>query len=127
MLMAVMMRFFHLALMMMTLAGLIGQSSAMATTPMAHASPFDQALNVSMGGMDCAHMLMTPRQDQAPCRKISLHCMAAMGCSPLAMTLSDVRTSDAHSVEPTKTTPRPVVRLAGRSYGPEPDPPSFLI
>ena len=122
-----MMRFFHLAFMLMTLAGLIGQSSAMATTPMAHASPSDQRLNLSMSGMDCAHMPMKPGQDQAPCKKISLRCMAAMGCSPLAMTLPDVRTPNAHSVEPTETTPRPVVRLAGRSYGPDPDPPSFLI
>ncbi|WP_294003068.1 hypothetical protein [Sphingomonas sp.] len=122
-----MFRLFHLGLLIMTLIGLIGQSSAMAMAQAAPASRHAYAVNSWAAGMDCAQMPMAPGRNKGPCKQISLQCIAAMGCSPLALTVPDVRNAEAQSVEPSKTTPSAVARLAGRSYGPEPDPPTFLI
>lgn len=122
-----MIRLLRLGLLVVALTGLIGQSSAIA---MAKAAPVVRDIDTSnspQAGMDCTHMPIIPGQDQAPCKRMSLQCIAAMGCSSLAVTLTDVQTSEAHSLESGEITPRAVTRLKSRSYAPEPDPPSFLI
>ncbi len=126
-----MIRLFHIVLLIVALTGLIGQSSAMAMAMgMAQAAPASRdadSVNSWTAGMDCRHKTRAPSRDEVPCKTISLQCIAAMGCSPLALTLPEVRNAEPQSVEPSETTPRAVARLTGRSYGPEPDPPSFLI
>ncbi len=120
-------RLFHLGLLIMALIGLIGQSSAMAMAQAAPASRHGDAVNSRTAEMDCAQMPMTPGRNKGPCEQISLQCIVAMGCSPLALTVPDVQNAEVRSVEPYETPSLAVARLTGRSYGPEPDPPSFLI
>jgi hypothetical protein len=51
--------------------------------------------------------------------------MAAMGCAPLALVELVDRSIPFVSIERLKSALPLVARLRGRSYGPEPDPPSF--
>ena len=117
-------RTLYLGLLLMALLGLIGQSGAMAMAP----APMDAgSMQASIAGMNCVNNANAPAPGKAPCKTMTMQCIAAMGCAPLAL------------VEPVGPSTLPVViarvksalplaaRLWGRSYGPEPDPPSFLI
>lgn len=112
----------------MALLGVIGQSTAMAMAPArVMASPNSDMMAASMAGMDCQDMSGAPSNDTAPCKKITLQCIAAMGCSPVAFTASAIQATEALPIE-RETSRAPLVsRLHSRSYGPEPEPPAFLI
>lgn len=117
-------RFLRLLLLTFAMVGLAGQSTAMAMAPLM-ASP--AAKQATMAGMDCKDMAATPSSDGAPCKKLTWQCIAAMGClSAAALEPAMIATADRlatrGSHDPSDATP-----LAGRSFGPEPDPPSFLI
>lgn len=125
-------RFLHICLLLTALLGLIGQSTAMAmaptrTTAVMTSGSMNGSTQASMEGLNCMDMANAPPPGKAPCKNVTLQCMAAMGCSPLAFTLPVIRALDPQRVEPIKTARPAVTRLNGRSYGPEPDPPSFLI
>lgn len=77
--------------------------------------------------MNCSEMSIPGSPKKAPCKGMTLQCIAQMGCTAPA------------ALEPTMFSPREHVqdrlshqltqsaRLVGRSYGPLPDPPSILI
>lgn len=121
-------RLLHISLLLMALLGLIGQSTAMAMTPARAAAMLTQAApQIEMAGMDCMDMADTPVPAKLPCKKITLQCMAAMGCTPLVMIETMGSSTPQRMATRDKSAIPVAARLWGRSYGPEPDPPSFLI
>ena len=117
-------RLFHICLLLAALGGLIGQSTAMAMVP----APIGTgSLQASMAGMDCMDMANSPAPGKTPCKTMTLQCMAAMGCVSLALVEPDSPAFDQPSAGHLKATLPEAARLSGRTYGPEPDPPSFLI
>ena len=117
-------RLIHICLLLAALGGLTGQSTAMAMAPAPTSPGSSQA---SMAGMDCTNMANVPVPEKSPCKNMTLQCMAAMGCVSLALVEPDSPAFDQPSAGPLKATLPVAARLWGRSYGPEPDPPSFLI
>lgn len=116
-----MIRILRLLLLTFALVGLAGQSTAMAMAPAVTSPAKMQAM---MSGMDCKDM---PASDGTPCKKLTWQCIAAMGClsaaalEPAAIaTFGPMATRGSHC-------PSDATSLAGRSFGPEPDPPAFLI
>ena len=121
-------RLIHIGLLLMALLGVMGQATAMAMMPArAAAVSGHQSTQVSMADMDCMDMANTSAPGKSPCKKITLQCMAAMGCVSLALVEPDSPAFDQPSAGHLKATLPVAARLSGRSYGPEPDPPSFLI
>lgn len=117
-------RLFHICLLLAALGGLIGQSTAMAMAP----APISAgSLQASMAGMDCMDMANSPAPGKMPCKKMTLQCVAAMGCAPAALVQPDAANPSSPVVDRVKSALSLAARLWGRSYGPEPDPPSFLI
>lgn len=109
--------------MTFALLGLAAQSAVVAAAPIKAMQP----MKASMSGMDCHDMLPVPMPDGTPCKKMTWQCIAAMGCAtsaalqPATIVAGErLTTRGAHGASL-------VARLTGRSYGPEPDPPSFLI
>ncbi|MEO7634704.1 MAG: hypothetical protein ABIS38_03525 [Sphingomicrobium sp.] len=117
-------RAFHVGLLMMALLGLIGQSTAIAMPPPAVGQG---ELNMPMPGADCVEMTGVPSSKKHPCTNMTFQCMLAMGCMPLSLIESDGIGRRLVAATRDKIVPSPVARLHGRSYGPELDPPSFLI
>ena len=114
----------RLLLAIFAMVGLAGQSTAMAMAPvMASPAPMQAA----MAGMDCKGMVTTPSSDGSPCKKLTWQCIAAMGCLTASALEPAMLAMDVHPLVRTVPASRDVTRLVGRSYGPEPDPPSFLI
>jgi len=117
-------RFLGICLLLAALGGLAGQSSAMAMAPAPVAVGSMQA---AMAGMDCMDMGNSLAPGKMPCKKMTLQCMAAMGCAPAALVQPDAANTSSPLVDRVKSALSLAARLWGRSYGPEPDPPSFLI
>ena len=115
-------------LLLMALFGLVGQSTAMAMFPArVIATSAQDRSQLSMADMDCDDMANASGPGTLPCKKGALQCMAAMGGAPVAL-VEPIRTSAAPLViDHVKSALPLAARLWGRSYGPEPDPPSFLI
>ncbi|MDB5711681.1 MAG: hypothetical protein JWL96_3751 [Sphingomonas bacterium] len=116
-------RYLRLFLLTMALLGLAGQSAALAMAPVSVAQP----MKVSMAGMHCRDMVPVSMPDGSPCKKMTWQCIAAMGCAtsaalqPAAILAGErlaTRASHGRVI---------AAALIGLSYGPEPDPPSFLI
>lgn len=121
-------RLMHLGLLLMALVGVIGQSTAMAMMPASGAAvSAHQTMQASMAGMECMDMATTSASEKSPCKKVTLQCMAAMGCAPFALAAPSALPAYALVADRDVSTPSLAARLLGRSYGPEPDPPSFLI
>ena len=117
-------RLFRICLLLLALGGLIGQSAAMAMAP----GPMTVGpVHAATPGMDCTDLAKSSAPGKMPCKKMTLQCMAAMGCAPAAFVRPDVPNMPSPLVGRVKSTLSPAARLRGRSYGPEPDPPSFLI
>lgn len=117
-------RFLRLLLLTFAMVGLAGQSTAIAMAPVM-ASP--AAKQPAMTGMDCKDMATTPSSDGAPCKKLTWQCIAAMGCLTASALEPAMPAMDMRPLARTTPASRDVTHLVGRSYGPEPDPPSFLI
>ena len=114
----------HICLLLAALGGLLGQSTAMAMVP----APIGiGSLQASMAGMDCMDMVDQSPPGQSPCKKMTLQCMATMGCAPAALIEPGAPSIASLIVDQTNSTLPLAARLWGRTYGPEPDPPSFLI
>ena len=117
-------RMFHICLLLAALSGLLGQSTAMAmvSTPISSGS-----LHASMASMDCMDMADLPEPGKLPCTNMTLQCMAAMGGTPAVLIERGSSSIPSLVIDRTKSALPLAARLWGRTYGPEPDPPSFLI
>lgn len=117
-------RALHIGLLLMALLGLTGQSGAIAMVP----TPIDSSsIQASMTGTDCMDTANVPVPGKSPCEKMTMQCMVAMGCAPLVL-VEPVEVNDfLVAIGPIKFVLPLATRLWGRSFGPEPDPPSFLI
>ncbi|MGY4398439.1 putative transglutaminase-like cysteine proteinase [Sphingomonas sp. UYAg733] len=117
-------RYLRLVLSIFAIVGLAGQSTAMAMAPVMASQAHMQA---AMAGMDCKDMVTTPSSDGSLCKKLTSQCIAAMGCLTASALKPAILAMDVHQRVRSAPAPAEVTRLIGRSYGPEPDPPSFLI
>ena len=115
-----MIRAFNIGLLVIALLGLMGHSTATAAAPMAAGS-----LHASNSAMDCIDV--APAPEKSPCKKMTLHCMAAMGCAWFAVIEPLERIAPRVAADRVESASVLATRLAGRSFGPEPDPPSLLI
>ncbi len=102
----------------------LGQSTAMAMGPAPQRAVSSQN---SASDIDCVDMANAPASEQAPCKKMTMQCMVAMGYAPVALAEPVEPTTPALPMAGMKPAIKLAVPLCGRSYGPEPDPPSFLI
>ncbi|MBL8650679.1 MAG: hypothetical protein JNL35_09795 [Sphingopyxis sp.] len=115
-----------LMLLVGAMLGLLAQEAAFASAP---AMPMASETTIAAPAMsdECAEMMgIDKSDDSAPCKGLTLDCIAKMGCAlPLAIaTPASMLEATDHRVAPTDRLP--IARLRGRSYGPEPDPPLFL-
>jgi hypothetical protein len=117
-------RYLRLFLAIFAMIGLAGQSTAMAMAPVMASQAHMQA---AMAGMDCKDMVTTPSSDDAPCKKLTWRCIAAMGCLTASALEPAIVAMDVRATVRIAPAARDVTRFAGRSYGPDPDPPSLLI
>ena len=120
-------RLLHISLLLVALLGVMGQSTAMAMMPTSGAPTSNRSVQASMAGMDCMDTANPSATGKSPCKKVTLHCMAAMGCAPLALVVPSALPRTAIVTVRNITTSSLAARLWGRSFGPEPDPPSYLI
>ncbi|MFA6114057.1 MAG: hypothetical protein WC729_08690 [Sphingomonas sp.] len=116
-------RILRLFLLTMALVGLVGQSTAMAMGPAVAMS----SAEASMAGTDCMDMATGAMPDGTPCKKMTWQCIAAMGCATPAAIAPTAPLAAMGPASRVLHGPVVVAALSGRSYGPEPDPPSFLI
>lgn len=83
----------------------------------------------SVAGMsaECAEMMgLAKSKSDAPCKGMTLDCIAKMGCAlPLAVPAPAAPMIAAH-VQSAIVDELPATRLVGRNLGPEPDPPLLL-
>lgn len=117
-------RLLNLCLLLTALLGLMGQATAVAMVPTRATSASMQA---SMAGMDCMDMANAPAPGKPPCKNMTLQCVAAMDCSPMAFTGSATLVTDPLFVTRDRTALLLAARLYGRSFGPELEPPTTLI
>lgn len=116
-------RIIHICLLLAALGGWLGQTAAMAMAP----APIGSGpLQASMLSMDCSDMVALPAPGKSPCKTITLHCSAAMGCAPATLVEREKPSMPLLGDRIKPALPL-AARLSGRTYGPEPDPPSFLI
>ena len=117
-------RWLTFLLLVGALLGLLAQETAFASAP---ALPSAETAFAAAMSDECAEMMgIKKSQKSAPCKGLTLDCIAKMGCAlPLATTTpAAMPAANDHSA--TTTHQLPIARLHGRSYGPEPDPPLFL-
>ena len=121
-------RLLHICLLLMALMGVAGQSTAMAMMPARVAAvSAHRSMQVLAVGTDCMDMANTPAPAKAPCKKVTPQCMAATGCAPFALVAPAPLPVVSLVADREDSTPSLAPRLWGRTFGPEPDPPSFLI
>lgn len=106
--------------------GLLAQEAAFAAAP---AMPMSSNPSIAASAMsdECAEMMgINKSEDSAPCKGLTLDCIAKMGCAlPLAfITPANVLTATDYRAIPIDQLA--VTRLMGRSVGPEPEPPLLL-
>lgn len=114
----------HLVLLFGAMFGLFGQSTAMAMAPVAGVPMTAMA---DMGSR--ADMTDGSRQDHRdlPCKKLTLQCIAAMGCAPAAIVLPTFTAETAPRAVRFPYVLQIVAAMLGRSVAPAQDPPAFLI
>jgi len=129
-------RLLALLLLAGAMTGLFGAQAALAfgpalAKPAALEKPMAMA-DPAMAGMDCAEMMapakpQPPEKGPQPCKGMTLACIAQMGCT-VPVLLGDGPAPAALSpTMPILFLPVQAAPLAGRSYGPEPEPPTVLI
>lgn len=117
-------RWLTFLLLVGALLGLLAQETAFASAP---ALPSAETAFAAAMSDECAEMMgIKKSQKSAPCKGLTLDCIAKMGCAlPLATaTPAAMLAASDHLTAPTDQLP--ITRLRGRNYGPEPDPPLFL-
>jgi hypothetical protein len=115
-------RFLTIALLIGAMTGLFGQVVALAHIPPA---PVEHAQEMSD---ECMAMMAAAEKDgrEAPCKGLTLDCVAAMGCTvsmtvPEPVTIAGVLPMHRPSPAIGKAQP-----LAARVIAPEPEPPSLI-
>ncbi len=129
-------RLFALLLLVGALTGMFGAQAALAfgptlAKPAAVEKPMAMA-DPAMAGMDCAEMMapakpQPPEQGPQPCKGMTLACIAQMGCTVPVLLGGGPAPTGLLPTASILYVPMPSAPLAGRSYGPEPEPPAFLI
>ena len=107
----------------MAVVGLFGQSTAMAMSPLQS----DTMSMSAMASMDCDDMIPGSMDGSTPCKKMTLQCIAAMGCHTAAIAEPVAIAMASRQLDRLAPSWPSAAPLNGLSYGPEPDPPSFLI
>lgn len=119
-----MLRAFHLLILLGALIGLLGLEAAYAAGPRMAPAP------VVASGMDADCMAMMEKQQpqpaQAPCKGMTLDCIAAMGCIIPLLAIPQGGATAAAQPGPTLAywTVTPV--LTGNELPPEQHPPTIL-
>lgn len=113
-------RLLHICLLLTALLGLAAQSTAMAMVPVPLSSG-------SVAQMDCVKMGGMPASDKRPCKQMTIQCIAAMGCSPVALVAFAPLSVERQAIVRQEPTLQLAARLSSRSFGPEPEPPAILI
>jgi len=118
-------RWLSLLLLFGAVLGLLAQEAAFASAP---AMPIaDTAIAASAMSDECAEMMgIEKSQNKEPCQGLTLDCIAKMGCALPPAVVSPATPIEAKAHVPGLLDPLPVRRLAGRTFGPEPDPPLVL-
>lgn len=111
---------FRPLLLLLAIIGVFGQSTAIAMGSGQGATMSSSAM-AAMEFID--DMTMEPMSGSMPCKKPSLQCIAVMGC-PLAAWVEPMNaillSSELERLDPSWPS---VAHFAGRTFGPEPDPP----
>ena len=118
-------RWLSLLLLFGAVLGLLAQEAAFASAP---AMPIaDTAIAASAMSDECAEMMgIEKSQNKGPCQGLTLDCIAKMGCALPPAVVSPATPLAEKTFITASFDPLPVRRLAGRTFGPEPDPPLFL-
>jgi hypothetical protein len=120
----VVVRLFRLFLIAFAALSLSGQSTAMAMAPLSTAASPMASMSTDM---NCSEMPVAGSREKAPCKGMTLQCIAQMGCTaPAALEPTVFTAYEPRLYRPIHGSTL-VSRLLGRSYGPLPDPPSILI
>ena len=116
-------RWLTFLLLVGALLGLLAQETAFASAP---ALPSAETAFAAAMSDECAEMMgIKKSQKSAPCKGLTLDCIAKMGCAlPLAVA-APAASPEAAAYRPAPLDARPAVRLTGRIVGPEPEPPLF--
>lgn len=116
-------RVLRLVLVIAAIFGLFGQTVAVAASP---ATVTVQATAPAMVPMDCLEMMQGASGKSLPCERMTLGCIAGMGCSiPVMLDVGSpflVRAMVETAAPAWSVTPA----LKGRSLHPEPHPPNAL-
>lgn len=127
-------RLIALMLLVGALTGLFGAQMAYAyagPSPVAAEKPMAMA-DHDMTGMDCAEMMapakpQLPQDGTQPCKGMTLACIAQMGCTLALVLRGGPEPTAVAAAVPIVFALPPAPPLAGRSYAPEPEPPTLLI
>lgn len=118
-------RLFALTLLMMAMLGLFAQEAAFAAGPIAALSQ-QETLSSSMDGDCMAAMTQGEEDEGAPCKGLTLDCIAKMGC---AVPLAQVPSGNGSTIWPPLLpilTASVIAALLGRNEAPIPEPPTIL-
>ena len=117
-------RWLTFLLLVGALLGLLAQETAFASAP---ALPSAETAFAAAMSDECAEMMgIKKSQKSAPCKGLTLDCIAAMGCvvplvaADLATGLTSPHIYGALGFWPT------ISVLTGKSFAPDPDPPTNL-
>ena len=117
-------RWLTFLLLVGALLGLLAQETAFASAP---ALPSAETAFAAAMSDECAEMMgIKKSQKSAPCKGLTLDCIAKMGCALPPAVLSPPTPTAAATHMPGLLDPLPIQRLNGRTFGPEPDPPLIL-
>ncbi|KGB59273.1 MAG: hypothetical protein KAF42_05350 [Sphingopyxis terrae] len=117
-------RWLTFLLLVGALLGLLAQETAFASAP---ALPSAETAFAAAMSDECAEMMgIKKSQKSAPCKGLTLDCIAKMGCALPPAVVSPATPLAEKTFVAGSFDPLPVRRLAGRTFGPEPAPPLFL-
>jgi len=127
-------RLLALLLLVGAITGVFGAQLAYAFGPgVAKPTPTEMKMaDHDMAGMDCAEMAAPAkpqpvRDESTPCKGMTFACIAQMGCTlPVVLRSGLEPAALAPTVAISFTLPQ-AAPLPGRSYAPEPEPPTLLI
>lgn len=110
-------------LLLGALLGFLGQQAAYAGGPAL--VPMMEASHAMPSGMDCPEMKDMPKATHdAPCKGLTLACIAQMGCV-IPVTMQDrLALATPHVAVPLAAYQSAVRPLSGRDVAPEPEPPT---
>jgi hypothetical protein len=118
-------RVLPLLLLLGALIGLLGQGTAYARGPQA---PQPAATVAAIEGLsaECMEMMRKQPPAEQPCEE-TFDCIMAMGCTIPLLAAPELLVVDRMSFGGTQHFVSAVTPLSGRSFGPEPEPPTRLI